>query len=227
MVRNMQNNKHKKPFLIGVAGGVSSGKSSVCKKIIEQLAELNQESNKQILVISFDSFYKKLSGEEQAKLQRGTIDHNFDHPSSFDDEHALQILTDMAKGREVKIPMYDNKSYSLKKDLIVIKPENLPDVLIVEGILVFYYPKIRELFDMKLFVDCDADTRLSRRVLRDMREYQRPLEQILSYYTKYVKPGFEEFCLPTKKYADVIIPRGAENNVAINLIVQHINDLQK
>lgn len=219
----------KRPFLIGVAGGVSSGKSSVCSKIIEQLAQLNIEHKKQILIISFDSFYRRLSNEDQAKLLRngGFIEHNFDHPSSFDDQIAYQTLINMMNGREVKIPLYDNKTYSFKNDdqQITIKPDNVPDVLIIEGILVFYYPRIRDLFNMKLFVDCDADTRLSRRVLRDMREYDRELDHILAYYTKYVKPAFEEFCLPTKKYADVIIPRGAENSVAINLIVQHINDI--
>ena len=217
--------KRKKPFLIGVAGGVSSGKSSVCKKIVEQLAQLNNEHKKQIMIISFDSFYRHLTSDEQLKAQRG--EHNFDHPTSFDDEKAHKTLIDLINGKEISIQIYDNKTYSFKNEAIIIKPsENaLIDVLIVEGILVFYYPKIRELFQMKLFVDCDADTRLSRRVLRDMGEYNRDLEQILAYYTKSVKPAFEDFCLPTKKYADVIIPRGAENQVAINLIVQHIDDL--
>jgi uridine kinase len=217
--------KRKKPFLIGVAGGVSSGKSSVCKKIVEQLAQLNNEHKKQIMIISFDSFYRHLTPDEQLKAQRG--EHNFDHPTSFDDEKAHKTLIDLINGKEISIQVYDNKTYSFKNEAIIIKPsENaLIDVLIVEGILVFYYPKIRELFQMKLFVDCDADTRLSRRVLRDMGEYNRDLEQILAYYTKSVKPAFEDFCLPTKKYADVIIPRGAENQVAINLIVQHIDDL--
>lgn len=217
--------RRKKPFLIGVAGGVSSGKSSVCRKIIEHLAELNQDHKKQILIISFDSFYKTLSPDEQLKVQRG--EHNFDHPSAFDDDYAYQVITDLINGKEVKIQLYENKTYNFKNDeCINIKPDDhSPDVVIIEGILVFYFQRIRDLFQMKLFVDCDADTRLARRVLRDMGEYSRDLESVLTYYTKFVKPAFEEFCLPTKKYADVIIPRGAENNVAINLIVQHIDDL--
>jgi len=128
------------------------------------------------------------------------------------------------EGKTVQIPVYDKKSYKTTEETVSVSPETVPDVIIIEGILVFYYPKIRELCNMKLFVDCDADTRLSRRVRRDMEEYKRPLDHILGYYQKFVKPAFEEFCLPTKKYADVIIPRGAENSVAINLIVQHIND---
>lgn len=99
------------------------------------------------------------------------------------------------------------------------------DVVLFEGILMFYSQEIRDLFQMKLFVDTDADTRLSRRVLRDISERGRDLESILVQYITFVKPAFEEFCLPTKKYADVIIPRGADNLVAINLIVQHIQDI--
>lgn len=214
--------KKKEPFLIGVAGGISSGKSSVCKKIIEELEKLNNQHKKHVLVISLDSFYKNLNNEELFKAERG--DHNLDHPESFDEELAYRILIDLIEGRNVQIPIYDKKSYRITDELIKVTPDTVPDVLIIEGILVFYYPKIRELCNMKLFVDCDADTRLSRRVLRDMNDYNRPLDHILNYYQKYVKPAFEEFCLPTKKYADVIIPRGAENSVAINLIVQHIND---
>ncbi len=214
----------KKPFLIGVAGGVSSGKTSVCKKILDQLTQLNSDHTKQILIINFDSFYKKLTNEEQQKAYRG--EHDFDHPSSFNDELAYQTLTSLIQGKETVINTYDYKAYDFKlNEMITIGKGDTPDVIILQGILVFYFPKIRDLCQMKLFVDCDADTRLSRRVVRDMTDYNRDLEHILNYYVKFVKPGFEEFCLPTKKYADVIIPRGAENIVAINLIVQHIDDL--
>merc|ERR1719348_2225323 len=99
------------------------------------------------------------------------------------------------------------------------------DVVLVEGILTFYFPGIRDAFHMRLFVDTDADTRLARRVLRDIEERGRELKHVLTQYTTLVKPAFEEFCLPTKKYADVIIPRGADNTVAINLIKQHIEDI--
>ena len=214
--------KKKEPFLIGVAGGISSGKSTCCKKIIEELAQLNNQHKKHILIVSLDSFYKKLSNEERSKAERG--DHNLDHPGSFDEELAYETLSNLIQGKPVQIPVYDKKSYRTTGESQEVTPDTIPDVLILEGILVFYYPKIRELCQMKLFVDCDADTRLSRRVLRDMKDFNRPLEHILNYYQKYVKPAFEEFCLPTKKYADVIIPRGAENTVALNLFVQHIND---
>lgn len=214
--------KKKDPFLIGVAGGISSGKSSVCKKIIEELEVLNSKHKKQVLIISLDSFYKNLNSDELIKAERG--DHNLDHPESFDENLTFTTLMNIIEGKPAQIPVYDKMSYRTTSDKVSINSDSTPDVIILEGILVFYYPKIRELCNMKLFVDCDADTRLSRRVQRDMEEYKRPLDHILGYYQKFVKPAFEEFCLPTKKYADVIIPRGAENSVAINLIVQHIND---
>lgn len=214
--------RKKEPFLIGVAGGISSGKSSVCRKIIDELEILNDQHKKNVLIISLDSFYKKLNIDEMQKAERG--DHNLDHPESFDEDLATNTLIKIIEGKTVQIPVYDKKSYRNTEEIVTISNESTPDVIILEGILVFYYPKIREMCNMKLFVDCDADTRLSRRVQRDMEVYKRNLDQILSYYQKYVKPAFEEFCLPTKKYADVIIPRGAENMVAINLIVQHIND---
>lgn len=175
-----------------------------------------------MLIISLDSFYKKLTAEQIQKAERGAL--NLDHPDSFDENLATETIMNLMEGNSVKIPVYDKMSYRTVEESVTITKEAIPDVIILEGILVFYYPKIRELCNMKLFVDCDADTRLSRRVQRDMEDYKRPLEHILNYYQNYVKPAFEEFCLPTKKYADVIIPRGAENSVAINLIVQHIND---
>merc|ERR1712038_530273 len=123
-------------------------------------------------------------------------------------------------GKNAKIPVYDfmtNARVPGKFTMIYSS-----DVVIVEGILVFYFPGIRKKFNLKLFVDTDADTRLARRVMRDISERGRDLEHVLHQYTTLVKPAFEEFCIPTKKYADVIIPRGAENVVAIDLIKQHI-----
>jgi uridine kinase len=219
----MHHSKKKEPFFIGVAGGIASGKSSVCRKIINEINLINHtQTNKQILIISMDSFYKKLSDEDLQRAEKGEI--NLDHPESFDEELAYRTLMSINEGKTVQIPVYDKKSYRNTDNIITITADTVPEVIIFEGILVFYYPKIRDLCNLKLFVDCDADTRLSRRVQRDMEEYKRPLDHILGVYQKFVKPAFEEFCLPTKKYADVIIPRGAENNVAINLIVQHIND---
>ena len=123
-------------------------------------------------------------------------------------------------GKPTKIPVYDFKTNArVPGEFTQVFTS---DVVIVEGILVFYFPGIREKFNLKLFVDTDADTRLARRVLRDISERGRDLEHVLHQYTSLVKPAFEEFCIPTKKFADVIIPRGAENTVALDLIRQHI-----
>ncbi|CAL1286893.1 unnamed protein product [Larinioides sclopetarius] len=187
----------KSPFLIGVAGGTASGKSTVCQKIMEKVGEYSTEhQQRQVICISQDSFYKELTSEEKKKAAKGK--YNFDHPDAFDNELMHKVLKEILAGRSVQIPVYDFKTNSS--------------------------PEIRDLFHMKLFVDTDPDTRLSRRVLRDTKERGRDLDQILTQYTTYVKPAFEDFCLPTKKYADVIIPRGADNEVAICIIVQTIQD---
>ncbi|OQR73195.1 uridine-cytidine kinase 2-B-like [Tropilaelaps mercedesae] len=176
-----------------------------------------EAKRRQVVVISLDSFYREVDSTIVPR------DYNFDHPNAIDEELLLQTLKDIKAERAVKIPVYDYQNNCRKKDEVhTIHPA---DVYLVEGILIFYFPQVRELFDMKLFVDTDPDTRLSRRVLRDTREWKRHLDTVLHQYTTYVKPAFEEFCLPTKKYADVIIPRGADNEVAIDIIAKHIQEL--
>ncbi|XP_001359145.5 uridine-cytidine kinase isoform X1 [Drosophila pseudoobscura] len=211
----------KSPFLIGVAGGTASGKSTVCKKIMEQLGQAEMDhTQRQVVAISQDSFYRELTAAEKAKAQKGLF--NFDHPDAFNEELMFDTLQGILKGHKVKIPGYDYRTNSLDfENMLVIYPA---DVVLFEGILVFYFPKIRDLFHMKLFVDTDSDTRLARRVPRDINERGRDLDAVLTQYMTFVKPAFEEFCSPTKKFADVIIPRGADNTVAIDLIVQHIRD---
>ncbi|XP_044757105.1 uridine-cytidine kinase isoform X2 [Coccinella septempunctata] len=210
------------PFLIGVSGGTASGKSTVCKRIMEKLGQENvNHSERQVVCISQDSFYRDLTPAEMAKAERGQF--NFDHPDAFNETLMKETLMDILAGKIVKIPTYDYKSHTLLKDeLITIYPA---DVVLFEGILVFYFPEVRKLFHMKLFVDTHSDTRLARRVKRDIRERGRELEQVLNQYINYVKPAFDDFCLPTKKFADVIIPRGADNLVAIDLIVCHILEI--
>merc|ERR1719147_395253 len=212
----------KKPFMIGVAGGTASGKSTVCDKLMEKLGQHKVNSvEKQVVHLSQDSFYRELTEQEIALANKGCF--NFDHPDAFDHELMLACLKDILSGKVTKIPQYDFKSNArVPGQFTSIYPS---DVVLVEGILVFYYQQMRDLFDMKLFVDTDADTRLARRVLRDIEERGRDLEHVLHQYTTLVKPAFEEFCIPTKKYADVIIPRGAENVVALDLIKQHIEDI--
>jgi uridine kinase len=215
-------NVSRKPFLIGVAGGTASGKSTVCRKIIEKLGQTEiADVQRQVVCISQDAFYRELTPDEKVKAKKGLF--NFDHPSAFDENLMFKCLKDILDGKKVSIPSYDYVSNQTKpEESITIHPA---DVVLFEGILVFYFPEIRDLFHMKLFVDTDSDTRLARRVPRDINERGRDLDQVLSQYMMFVKPAFDEFCLPTKKFADVIIPRGADNTVAIELIVQHIRDL--
>jgi len=209
-------------FLIGVAGGTASGKSSVCKKIMEHLGQADvSDSLRKVVCISQDSFYKQLDGKDASKATKGQYD--FDHPNAIDVDLMVSTLEQILRGEKTEIPIYDYVANARRTDeVLTIYPA---DVVLFEGILAFYFPQVRELFHMKLFVDTDPDTRLSRRVVRDVMERGRDLDTVLTQYMKFVKPDFEEFCLPTKKFADVIIPRGADNIVAISLIVQHIKDL--
>ncbi|KAG1706148.1 Uridine-cytidine kinase 2-B [Nymphon striatum] len=208
--KSMQGIVTKMPFLIGVAGGTASGKTTVCKKIMEKLGQDSvDQRQRQVICLSQDSFYRELTEEEKILASKGQF--NFDHPDAFDHELLYPTLKKIIAEEVVNVPKYDFKlNARVKDEFTVIYPA---DVVLFEGILVFYYQEIRKLFHMKLFVDTDPDTRLSRRVLRDINERGRDLDHVLQQYIKLVKPAFEEFCLPTKKYADVIIPHGADNTV--------------
>ncbi|EDV27442.1 uncharacterized protein TRIADDRAFT_20888 [Trichoplax adhaerens] len=211
----------KRPFIIGIAGGTASGKTSVCKKVIEELDLAENSSNRNAVVaVSQDSFYKDLSPHEKDLAKVG--EYNFDHPDAFDEDLMKETMLKIASGKPVNLPIYDRINFKREREVIHIEPA---DVVIFEGILVLYDKDLRNIMHMKVFVDTDSDTRLSRRVLRDTKEKGRDLGIVLSHYTKYVKPAFEEFTLPTKKHADVILPRGADNKVGINLIIQHIKDI--
>ena len=208
------------PFLIGVTGGTASGKTTVCQKIIEQLGGVGLSNDKKVLILSQDSFYKDLTQEEHRLAS--SDEYNFDHPDSFDKELIIQSLRDLSHGKTIQVPTYDFRTHKRTKEKTTVHPS---DVILFEGILILYEPVVRDLLNLKIFVDVDSDVRLSRRILRDMSERGRTLESILKQYATFVKPCFEEFTLPTKKHADVIIPRGVENMVAINLIVQHISNI--
>lgn len=203
-------NVHMQPFVIGVAGGAASGKTTVCDMIIQQLHD------QRVVLVNQDSFYHNLKEEELARVQ----DYNFDHPDAFDTEKLLASMDKLRNGQAVDIPKYDFKSY--KSNVFPPRRVNPSDVIILEGILIFHDPRVRELLNMKIFVDTDADVRLARRIRRDTVDKHRDIGAVLDQYSKFVKPAFDDFILPTKKYADIIIPRGGDNHVAIDLIVQHI-----
>ncbi|CAA2976245.1 uridine kinase 5 [Olea europaea subsp. europaea] len=199
----------KQPFLIGVAGGTASGKTTVCNMIISQLHD------QRVILVNQDSFYHSLTDKQLQKVH----EYNFDHPDAFDTELLLSCMETLSNGRAVSIPNYDFKRHQKIDHSRMVNPA---DVIILEGILVLHDSRVRDLMNMKIFVDTDSDVRLSRRIQRDTVERGRNIEYVLDQYAKYVKPSFEEFVLPSMKHADVIIPRGADNDVAIDLIVQHI-----
>ncbi|KAL9993206.1 putative transferase [Helianthus debilis subsp. tardiflorus] len=204
----MAGKPHKQPFVIGVAGGASSGKKTVGDMIIDQLHD------QRVVLVNQDSFYRSLTSEELLKVH----EYNFDHPDAFDTEKLLSSMEMLKHGKSVDIPKYDFKTYKNGASRRV----NPSDVIILEGILIFHDPRVRDMLNMKIFVDTDADVRLARRIRRDTTEKGREIGLVLDQYSKFVKPSFENFILPTKKYADIIIPRGGDNHVAIDLIVQHI-----
>jgi len=205
--------ERKPPFILGVAGGTASGKTSVCEAIISSLKD------RRVSLVSQDSFYRPLTAEEKETVS----EYNFDHPDAFDwallHEKISELRNQPKLGKPVEIPLYDFVTHSRMTETQTIYGA---DIIILEGILVFYPKELRDLFDMKIFVDADADTRLARRVIRDINHRGRDVMGVLRQYEKFVKPSFDEYINPTKKYADVIIPRGADNHVAIDLIVQHV-----
>ncbi|XP_027353043.1 uridine kinase-like protein 1, chloroplastic isoform X3 [Abrus precatorius] len=198
------------PFVIGVSGGTASGKTTVCDMIIQQLHD------HRVVLVNQDSFYRGLRPEELEHVH----EYNFDHPDAFDTEQLLECMRTLISGQSVQVPIYDFKKHQRSSDSF--RQVNASDVIILEGILVFHDQGVRDLMNMKIFVDTDADVRLARRIRRDTVERGRDINSVLEQYAKFVKPAFDDFVLPSKKYADVIIPRGGDNHVAIDLIVQHI-----
>ncbi|KAM7509191.1 hypothetical protein LguiA_019644 [Lonicera macranthoides] len=199
----------KQPFIIGVAGGTASGKTTVCDMIISQLHD------QRVVLVNQDSFYHSLNDEQVKKVH----EYNFDHPDAFNTGLLLSCMESLKQGHAICVPNYDFKSHSSTEPGRMVNPS---DVIILEGILVLHDPCVRDLMNMKIFVDTDSDVRLARRIQRDTVERGRNIQNVLDQYSNFVKPSFEEFILPTKKHADIIIPRGADNDVAIDLIVQHI-----
>lgn len=193
-------------IIIGVAGGSGSGKTTIARKLLETF-----EAQDAVLVEQ-DAYYKELhieSIDERAKM-------NFDHPDAIEFELLRQQLLDLVQGKEIERPIYDFSTHMRKLETIKIKPSK---IIIVEGILIFAVPEIRELFDVKIFVDTDADEMLIRRMERDIKERGRTFDSVRDQYLSTVKPMYLEFAEPSKRYADVIIPRGGENKVAINMVI--------
>ena len=196
-------------LIIGIAGGSGSGKSTVVKQIIKRLPKDS------VAVISQDSYYKDnghLTPEERAKK-------NFDHPSSIEFSLLNKHIDLLREGKQIGMPIYSYLTCARSKESIPVEPK---EVIIVEGILILTNPKMRERLDIKVFVDADPDDRLVRIIKRDIEERGRSFQQVLDHYEKYVKPMHLQFIEPTKRYADIIVPQGGTNHVAIDILTSRI-----
>jgi uridine kinase len=198
-----------KPLIIGIAGGTGSGKSTVARKVA---AALDASS---VAFVDMDAYYIDYS--HLPLDERRTI--NWDHPNAFDWDLLLAHLGSLASGQSIEKPEYDFVAHVRKKARVPVKAA---EVVVVEGLLLLAEPRLRTLCDIKVFVDTDADIRLIRRLRRDTRKRGRPLEEVLDQYLSTVQPMHLEFVEPSKRYADVIVPRGGENEVAIAMIVAKI-----
>ncbi|XP_017780348.1 PREDICTED: uridine-cytidine kinase-like 1 isoform X1 [Nicrophorus vespilloides] len=200
------------PFVIGICGGSASGKTTVAAKIIEYLGV------PWVTLLSMDSFYKVLNEKQHEQSARN--EYNFDHPDAFDFELLRETLERLKEGRKVEVPIYNFLTHSRETRTKTMYGAN---VIIFEGILTFYNQEVLNLLDMKIFVDTDPDVRLARRLRRDISQRGRDLEGVLKQYTSMVQPSFNHYIAPLMAHADIIVPRGGENEVAIQLIVQHVH----
>ncbi len=197
-----------KVCIVGIAGGTASGKTTIVRKIKEKFGD-------DIAVINHDSYYKAhndLTYEDRSRL-------NYDHPASFDTDLMIEDVKKLKNNIEIDMPVYDYTIHNRSDATVHVVPKK---VIILEGILILESKALRDLMDIKVFVDTDADERLMRRIRRDMIERARSIESILTQYTETVKPMHEQFVEPSKKYADIIIPRGGENTTGISILQEHL-----
>lgn len=198
--------------VIGVAGGTGSGKSTLVKRLQEAFR------TEDVVTLCHDYYYKahpELTYEERTKL-------NYDHPQAFDTDMLVEHIRMLKNNRPIEHPLYSFVDHDRLKETVAVQPSK---VVIVDGILIFENRELRELMDIKVFVDTDADIRLARRILRDVCDRGRTMQSVISQYTSTVKPMHEEFVEPSKKYADVIIPEGGFNSVAVAMLIRSIQAL--
>lgn len=202
-------NEKQKPIVIGVAGGSGSGKTSVTRSICQRFTD------KTILVMEQDFYYK-----DQSHLPfEERLNTNYDHPFAFDNDLLIDHLQQLLAHQPIQKPIYDYKNHTRSDEVLSVEPK---EVIILEGILVLEDPRLVDLMDIKVFVDTDADLRIIRRLLRDMKERGRTIDSVLEQYLTVVRPMHLQFIEPTKRYADIIIPEGGENLVAIDLLATKV-----
>lgn len=201
-----------KVTVIGVAGGTGSGKSTLVKRLQEAF------KNDDVATLCHDYYYKahpELTYDERTKL-------NYDHPAAFDTDMLVEHIRTLKSNVPIEHPVYSFVEHNRTENTVLVKPSR---VIIVDGILIFEHKELRDLMDIKVFVDTDADVRLARRILRDVCERGRTMQSVIDQYTTTVKPMHEEFVEPSKKYADVIIPEGGFNSVAVGMLIENIRSL--
>jgi uridine kinase len=201
-----------RPVVLGVAGGTGSGKTSVAQAI---LAAVGRE---RLAFLSQDSYYREVEWESEAHLRA----HNFDHPASIDTPLLVTHLRALRRGEAVEVPVYDFVHHHRRAETIRVEPR---PVVLVEGILLFVEPAVRGLLDFKIYVDTDPDVRLVRRLRRDIAERGRTMEDVLRQYLTTVRPMHLEFVEPSKRWADVIVPEGGENRVALEMVAARVEQL--
>jgi len=204
--------KRPRPIIIGVTGGSGSGKTSVSRAIFDQL------HGHSLMMLQEDSYYKSqddIPFEERTKV-------NYDHPNAFDTDLLIEQLEDLLSWKTIEIPVYDYAAHTRSKEVLVQEPR---EVIIVEGILTLNDARLRDLMDIKIFVDTDDDIRIIRRIQSDIEERGRTLQSVIDQYLETVKPMYHQFIEPSKRYADIIVPEGGENQVAIDLLVTKVRDI--
>ena len=197
-----------KVMVIGIAGGTGSGKTTITRKLMQRFGN-------DVSVIYHDNYYKahhNMPYEERAKL-------NYDQPDAFDTDQLIEAVRALKKGRSVICPVYDYSIHDRSEKTITVKPAK---VVIVEGILIFENKELCELMDIKVFVDADADVRILRRIVRDVRDRGRSLESVVNQYLSTVKPMHEKYVEPSKRNADIIVPEGGHNKVALELLMERV-----
>ena len=205
-------------IIIGIAGGTGSGKTTLTERLRDHFGQ------NEVSVINHDSYYKRhdeLPYAERCKL-------NYDHPDSFDTELMVQHLQALRRGEAVEVPVYNYAIHNRSDQTITVRPA---PVIIVEGILIFASPELCELMDLKVFVDTDADVRILRRIVRDVKARGRTLDSVVTQYLTTVKPMHEQFVEPSKRKADLIVPEGGRNEVALDMLIKwvsnHLQDTQE